>query len=108
SVGLAADDPSSKTGQPSPFLGGGQPTFKPAEPRPLDRADLDRRVAVVVYRAAVQGTRLWASKNTDGCFLYYQATLEAVVPMLDHRPKLQEMAVVRLKRGAGMRTDDGA
>jgi hemoglobin len=80
-----------------------------AQDKPLDRAELDKRVVTTVYEAAVAGTKLFNDeKNYEGTFRLYQGTLLAVTPLLDHRPKLQATVKERLKRAAGMKAADGA
>ncbi|MBY0457389.1 MAG: group 1 truncated hemoglobin [Gemmataceae bacterium] len=75
-----------------------------ADDKPLDRADLDKRIVGVVYEAAVKGTNLFNDlKNPSGhveCVRLYQGTLEAIMPLLDHRPKLQKGVKTRLETAA--------
>ena len=59
-----------------------------ADQKQLDRNELDRRVVKVVYEAALLGTEVFNDKKHDECYRLYQGTLLAVLPMLDHRPKL--------------------
>jgi hemoglobin len=80
-----------------------------ADDTPLDRAELDRRVVFAVYDAAVKGTELWnKSQNYEGCFRLYQGTLAAVIPLLDHRPKLAAAAKAKLDKAASMTAVEGA
>ena len=79
-----------------------------AQDKPLERAELDKRVVGAVYETAVLGTDIFNKGNHEGCFRLYQGTLLAVAPMLDHRAKLQATVKERLKRASGMKAADGA
>ena len=74
----------------------------------LGRDELDRRIAHIVYDATVVGTDLWTLKNYDGTFRYYQATLAALNPLLDYRPRLAEAALESLKKSYRMKPTEGA
>ncbi|MBN9122549.1 MAG: group 1 truncated hemoglobin [Planctomycetes bacterium] len=75
-----------------------------AQDKPLDRADLDKRVVAVVYEAAVKGTDIFNKGNHEGCYRLYEGTLMAVAPLLDHRPKLQATVKMRLDRASKLKT----
>ncbi len=79
-------------------------------PAALERGELDKRIVAVVYEAAVLGTDLFnpPRSNHDGCARLYQGTLLAVIPLLDHRPKLQTAAKARLERARGMKPAEAA
>ena len=79
-----------------------------AQDKPLERADVDKRVVATVYETAVLGTDIFNKGNHEGCFRLYQGTLMALAPMLDHRAKLQATVKERLKRASGMKAADGA
>ena len=80
-----------------------------ADDKPLDRAELDRRIVKAVYDAALKGTELWnKSQNYEGCFRLYEGTLAAVIPLLDHRPKLAESAKAKFDKGRTMAAVEGA
>ena len=80
-----------------------------ADDKPLEREELDKRVVQAVYNAAVQGTELWnKSANYEGCFRLYQGTLAAVIPLLDHRPKLAANAKAKLDKAQSMKAIEGA
>lgn len=70
----------------------------------LDRTELDKRIVAVVYEAAVAGTDMFnpPKNNYEGCVGLYRGTLMAVIPMLDHRPKLQAAAKKRVERSTQM------
>jgi hypothetical protein len=93
----------------SPLQPKGAPAGK-AAPKTvvLDRVELDKRIAHVMYDAAVIGTILWEAKNYEGTFRLYQGTVAAVQPMLDHHPKLASQALDALHRSKDMRATDGA
>lgn len=94
-------------GTPSSAL---QPKGSPAKAatKVLDRDELDRRIARIVYDAAVVGTQLWDMKNYEGTFRLYQGTVAAVQPMLDSHPKLAAHALEALRRSANMQATEGA
>jgi hemoglobin len=79
-----------------------------ADDKPLDRAELDKRVVSAVYDAALLGTDIFNRGDYGGCYRLYQGTLFGVAPMLDHRPKLQATVKERLKRAEKMKVTDGA
>jgi hemoglobin len=76
--------------------------------RPLDRTELDRRVVRIVYEAALLGTDVFNDKKHDECYRLYQGTLLAVVPLLDHRPKLVASVKDKLDKAKGMKAAEGA
>ncbi len=63
---------------------------------------MDKRIVATVYEAAVLGTDVYNKGAHGECVRLYQGTLLAVVPLLDHRPKLQGMAKQRLERAQKM------
>jgi hemoglobin len=71
-----------------------------ADEKPLDRADLDKRVVNAAYDAALLGTEIFNKGNYEGCYRLYQGTLMALVPLLDHRPTLREKTKLRLEQAA--------
>jgi truncated hemoglobin YjbI len=86
---------------------GGAPAAKTVPPFLL-RSEQDKRIARIVYDAAVVGTQLWEAQNYEGTFRLYQGTVAAVQPFLDHHPKLSAQALEALKRSANMRATEGA
>ena len=64
--------------------------------KPLERVELDRRVAKIVHAAATDGTLLYNAGKYEGSYRLYEGTLKAVAPLLDHRPKLVEFVKDRL------------
>ncbi|MDY3554115.1 group 1 truncated hemoglobin [Gemmata sp. JC717] len=73
-----------------------------ADDKPLDRAELDKRIVRIVYESALLGTEIFNRGGHGECARLYQGTLSAVVPMLDHRPKLQTDAQQRIERAKGL------
>ena len=73
-------------------------------PAPLDRSDLDRRAAIIVYESTSIGSQIYNRGNHEGCYRLYQGTLLAIQPLLDHRPKLAERVKTSLERAKSMRT----
>lgn len=66
----------------------------------LSRLELDRRIAKIAYDGLEAGVNQWNANNPEGCFRIFQATLMAVVPFLDHRPKLAAYAKGHLEQAA--------
>ena len=83
---------------------GGAAALTRADDKPLERAELDKRIVTAVYEAAAMGTEMFNApkSNYDGCVGLYKGTLMAVVPLLDHRPKLQADTKTRLQQAAKM------
>jgi hemoglobin len=79
-----------------------------AQDKPLERADLDKRAALAAYRAALAGTEIYNSGDHSGCARLYQGTLEALLPMLDHRPKLTAAITEKLTAAKGLRAPQAA
>ena len=79
-----------------------------AQDKPLERADLDKRVVNATFETAKLGTEIFNKGNHEGCFRLYQGTLLGVAPLLDHRPKLQATVNMRLERAAKMKAADAA
>ncbi len=73
-----------------------------ADDKPLDRAELDKRVVAIVYESAVRGTDIFNKGAHAECVRLYEGTLLAVAPLLDHRPKLQADVKARLERSTKM------
>lgn len=73
-----------------------------ADEKPLDRTELDKRVVAAVYESAVLGTDIFNKGGHAECVRLYQGTLIAVIPLLDHRPKLQADAKQRVERAKGL------
>src|SRR5262245_56655391 len=69
---------------------------KPADPRPADskpteRTAADRRAAKGAVDAIGVGSDLYNRGNHEGCYRVYQGAVVALLPGLDHRPKLAEV-----------------
>jgi hemoglobin len=86
----------------------GIPAGARADDKPLDRAELDKRAAKVAFDAAFAGTAIFNSGGHGECYRLYQGTLMALLPMLDHQPKLATLVKDRLDKAKGMRAADGA
>jgi hemoglobin len=62
-------------------------------PAPLQRADLDKRLGVLVYDTIKEGVTLFnEQKNADGCYRLYYGSLTVISGLLDHRPTLMKAA----------------
>lgn len=82
---------------------------KPADPKGgLSRVELDKRIEKMAFEAADAGTKLYAAGNVEGCFRLYQGALIAIVPLLDHRPRLAAYVRDRLDSAAKLDSVKGA
>jgi len=79
-----------------------------AEDKPLERLDLDRRIVKVVYESALLGTDIYNRGRREECFRLYQGTLAAVLPLLDHRPKLAASVKQRMDKALTLDAAEGA
>lgn len=79
-----------------------------ADDKPLERYEVDKRVSTVVYEASKAGTDIFNKGNHEGCYRLYEGTLLAVVPLLDHRAKVQAIAKKRLENARTMKAADAA
>ena len=79
-----------------------------AQDKPLERTELDKRAALAAYRAALAGTEIYNAGDHSGCARLYQGTLEALLPMLDHRPKLTATITEKLTVARGLRAPQAA
>lgn len=71
-----------------------------ADEKPVDRAELDKRVVTALYDVALTGTDIFNKGGYAECLRLYQGALIATVPLLDHRPRLQTKVQMRLKKAA--------
>lgn len=79
-----------------------------ADDKPLERAELDKRVVATTYEIAVAGTKLFNDGNHEGCYRLYQGTITALAPLLDHRPKLQATVKELATKAASQKAVQGA
>jgi hemoglobin len=79
-----------------------------AEEKALDRADLDKRLVNAVFDTELLGTEIFNKGGHAECYRLYQGALMGLVPMLDHRAKLQTIVKMRLERSAKMKPADAA
>jgi hemoglobin len=80
-----------------------------ADDKPVDRTELDKRIVATVYEVALRGTKMFNDdKNYEGCYRLYEGALMALVPVLDHRQKLQATVKMRLDRATKMKASDAA
>jgi hemoglobin len=59
-----------------------------ADDKPLDRAELDKRVYKAAYDAVVAGSAAFNSGDQAGCLKQYEGALSVIAGFLDHRPDL--------------------
>lgn len=79
-----------------------------AQDKPLERTELDKRAALAAYRAALAGTEIYNGGDHGGCARLYQGTLEALLPMLDHRPQLTATITDKLTAAKALRAPQAA
>ena len=75
---------------------------------PLSRTDLDKRLSKLVFETVTSGVDLYNAGNYEGCYRLYQGTLSAIVPLLDHKPKLAESVKNQLAKAKKETAADGA
>jgi hemoglobin len=79
-----------------------------ADDKPIDRTELDKWAARIAYDATVTGTGLFNQGEHLGCYRLYQGTLQALTPLLDHRPKLAAAVKEKMDKAKMMKPVDGA
>jgi hemoglobin len=80
------------------FLAGAGFLSVQADDAPIDRVELDKRLARIANESIILGVTLYEEKNYEGCSRLYEGTLVALEPLLDHHPKLAEMVGERLEK----------
>ena len=75
---------------------------------PLSRTDLDKRLSKLVFETVTSGVDLYNAGNYEGCYRLYQGSLSAIVPLLDHKPKLAESVANQLAKAKKETATDGA
>jgi hemoglobin len=75
---------------------------------PLARAELDKRIADLIYETVKQGVDLFNAGNKDGCYRLYQGSATVLVGLLDHRPTTLESLKAAVAKAAGQPPGDGA
>jgi hemoglobin len=80
------------------------PAVRAADPEPLARKDLDARILKVVTETINRGADIFNNGDHGGCYRFYQGSLMAVAPMLDHRPDLQKSVAKALDGAPSART----
>ncbi|HJZ55041.1 MAG TPA: hypothetical protein VKE74_08780, partial [Gemmataceae bacterium] len=78
------------------------------EPKLLNRTEMDRRAGKVALDTVSMGVDLFNRGNHEGCYRLYQGALLAILPNLDHRPKLAGLVKEKLDRAKAMRPAEGA
>jgi hemoglobin len=79
-----------------------------AQDKPLERSEIDKRAAKAAYEAALAGTEIFNGGDHSGCARLYQGTLQALLPMLDHRPKLAASVAEKLQTAKTLRAPQAA
>lgn len=74
------------------------------DPKP----DADRRATKGALEAVAIGPGLYNKGNHEGCYRVYQGALLAILPNLDHRPKLAALVTDKLAKSKAMSAADGA
>ena len=79
-----------------------------ADDRPIDRAEVDKRVVWSIYETALLGTDIYNQGKHDECFRLYQGVLTGIQPLLDHRPQLRESVKQKIERAKSLKGAEGA
>src|SRR5262245_11199745 len=73
-----------------------------------DRTDADKRATKGAIDAVAVGREIFNKGNHDGCYRIYQGALIAILPNLEHRPKLTDQIKDKLEKSKSMRPIEGA
>jgi hemoglobin len=79
-----------------------------AQDKPIERTEIDKRAALAAYEAALAGTDLFNGGDHAGCARLYQGTLQTLLLMLDHRPKLAATISEKLSAAKTLRAPQAA
>jgi hemoglobin len=79
-----------------------------ADDRPIDRAEVDKRVVWSIYETALLGTDIFNQGKHDECFRLYQGVLTGIQPLLDHRPQLRDSVKQKMERAKSLKGAEGA
>ncbi len=79
-----------------------------ADDKPIDRADVDKRVVFTVYETAKLGTDIFNKGKHEECFRLYQGSLMALQPFLDHRLRLAASVKDKLEKAKAMKAVEGS
>ena len=79
-----------------------------ADEKSIERAELGKWAANIAHDATVTGTEIFNKGEHLGCYRLYQGTLQALMPLLDHRPKLAASVKDKMDKAMKMRPADGA
>lgn len=90
------------------LLVGALATLCRADDKPIDRAELDKRIVITVYQTALLGTDIFNKGKHDECYRLYQGALLALQPFLDHRPALAESVKAKLVKADALKPVEGA
>jgi hemoglobin len=70
-------------------------------PKPIDPAELDKRLYQVAFDTAAVGTKVYNGGDQAGCLKLYEGSLLALSAMLDHRPDLAKEVKARMREAEG-------
>lgn len=74
----------------------------PAEPAPLTRADLDKRLRRTAHEVTTAGVELFNAGDHEGCYRLFDGALTVMVPLLDHKPELARKLKDSLSQAKGL------
>ena len=77
-------------------------------PAPLSLAELDKRIATLVYETVKDGVDLYNAGKTEECFRLYQGSLKVIGGLMDHRPATMKAIQDSLAAAKTQKAADGA
>ena len=75
-----------------------------ADPAPLSRADLDKRVSMAAFDAVNQGVELFNAGKHDECLRVYEGAITILRPLFDHHPELTKTIADKIEKAKGLKT----
>jgi hemoglobin len=69
---------------------------------PLSRKALDQHLSGILSSTVDQGADIFNRGNHEGCYRLYQGSLQAILPLLDHRPDMKAKAMTKMRQAAMM------
>ncbi len=78
------------------------------KPAALSRAELDKRIATLIYETVKDGVDLYNAGKVEECLRLYQGSLKVIGGLLDHRPTTAKAIQDALATAKTQRAADGA
>lgn len=77
-------------------------------PAPLSLAELDKRIATLIYETVKDGVDLYNGGKTEECLRLYQGSLKVIGGLLDHRPNTAKAIQDSLLTAKNQKASDAA